>query len=115
TRGLLNTWDPTELIMHIGSPVQFVTFSHDGNRVISVSIDGVVQIWSATTGNMEAKLKGHTAWVLSVAFSHDGSRVVSGSDDKIVRIWNATSGEMGAELKGDTDWVQSVAFSQGGS
>jgi WD40 repeat protein len=69
----------------------------------------------STTGEVEAELKGHTHWVMSVAFSQDGSRVVSGSGDKTVRIWNVTTGEVEAELKGHTDWVRSVAFSQDGS
>jgi WD40 repeat protein len=67
------------------------------------------------TGEMEAKLEGHTSSVLSVAFSQDGSRVVSGSFDKTVRIWNVMAGEMETKLEGHTQLVRSVAFSQDGS
>jgi WD40 repeat protein len=81
----------------------------------SGSYDNTVRIWNATTGEVEAELKGHTGSVRSVAFAQDGSRVVSGSNDKTVRIWNATTGEVEAELKGHTDSVMSVAFAQDGS
>jgi WD40 repeat protein len=68
-----------------------------------------------TTGEVEAKLKGHTDFVMSVAFSQDGSRVVSGSRDETVRVWNVTTGGVEAELKGHKHWVTAVAFSQDGS
>ncbi|KIM79163.1 hypothetical protein PILCRDRAFT_10586, partial [Piloderma croceum F 1598] len=112
--GLFNLWGSTELHMQNGSPVNSVTFSQDGTRVVSGSDDKTVRIWNATTGEIEAELKGHMDWVRSVAFAQDGSRVVSGSSDKTVRIWNATTGEVEAELKGHTDWVTSVVFAQDG-
>ena len=31
------------------------------------------QIWNVTMGEVEAELKGHTGWVMSVAFAQDGS------------------------------------------
>jgi len=46
----------------------------------------------ASTGKVEAELKGHTDWVNSVAFSQDGSWVISGSNEKTVRIWNVMMG-----------------------
>ncbi|KAJ6580588.1 mycorrhiza-induced WD40-repeat domain protein [Mycena sp. CBHHK59/15] len=115
SRGLSNLWGPTELTLDNGSRVMSVAFSQDGSRVVSGSFDNTVRIWNATTGEVEAELKGHTDTVTSVAFSQDGSRAVSGSYDKTVRIWNATTGEVEAELKGHTDTVTSVAFSQDGS
>ncbi|KIJ92871.1 hypothetical protein K443DRAFT_42365, partial [Laccaria amethystina LaAM-08-1] len=71
--------------------VMSVAFSQDGGRVVSGSGDCRVRVWNATTGEVEAELKGHTDSVTSVAFSQDGSQVVSGSDDETVRIWNVTT------------------------
>ena len=45
------------------------------------------------TGEVEAVLKGHTGWVMSVAFAHDGSQVVSGSLDMSVQIWDTVTGK----------------------
>ena len=113
--GLSNSWGPMELVMPNKSRVKSVAFSQDDSRVVSGSEDNTVRIWNATTGEVEAELKGHTDGVMSVAFSWDGSKVVSGSYDKTVRIWNATTGKVEAELKGHRDGVMSVAFSQDGS
>ena len=54
-------------------------------------------IWNAMTGEVEAELKGHMNYVMSVAFSQDGSQVVSGSVDNTVRIWNVKIGEVEPE------------------
>jgi WD40 repeat protein len=51
----------------------------DGSRVKRTALGKFRRIWNVTTGKVEAELKGHTDWVMSVAFSQDGSRVVSGS------------------------------------
>ena len=101
--GLSNLWGSTELHMQNGSEVYSVAFSWDGSRVVSGSLDNIVRIWNATTGEVEAELKGHTDLVRSVAFSQEGSQVVSGSNDKTVRIWNTMTGEVEAELKGHMD------------
>ncbi|KAF8972051.1 hypothetical protein BDZ97DRAFT_1913295 [Flammula alnicola] len=122
TLGLSNSWDPTEIVMQNSSGVNSVAFSQDGSRIISGSDDETV-IWNATTGEVQAELKGHRvqdelqglrAEVASVAFSRDGSQVVSGSYVKTVRIWNAMTGEVQAELKGHTARVTSVVFSLDG-
>ena len=113
--GLPNFWGSTELYMQNGSRVNSVMFSWDGKQVVSGSYNNTVWIWNATTGEVEAELKGHTGSVESVAFSQDGNRVVSGSWDNTVQIWNVTTGEVEAELKGHTSWVESVAFSLDGS
>jgi len=73
-----------------------------------------VRIWSATTGELEKTLQGHTNIVNSVEFSPDGERVASGSHDCTVRIWNATTGTLEKTLEGHTHWVFSVAFSPDG-
>jgi WD40 repeat protein len=79
--------------MQNGSHVNSVTFSSDGSQVVSGLDDKTVRIWNATTGEIEAELKGHTDSVGSVAFAQDGSRVVSGSYDNTVRIWNTVTGK----------------------
>ena len=110
--GLSDLWGSTELHIQNDSALNSVAFSQDGRRVVSGSDDETVKIWNASTGEVEAELKGHTDGVVSVAFAQDGSRVASGSYDWTVRIWNAATGEEEAELKGHTDGVMSVAFAQ---
>src|ERR1700761_3739240 len=113
--GRRRMWGAVEQILHVKSGVGSVAFSPDGTRVVSGSYDKTVRIWTASTGEEEHRLEGHSDPVRSVAFSPDGTRVVSGSWDKTVRIWNASTGEEEHRLEGHSFSVMSVAFSPDGT
>ena len=51
------------------SEVTSVSFSQDGNQVVSGSYDKTVRIWNAIMGGVEVELKGHRSEVTSVSFS----------------------------------------------
>ncbi len=95
-------------------PVEGVTFSADGRRLASASLDGTVNVWDAATGQVIRTLKGHTDSPTSVAFSPDGRRIASGSRDQTVKIWDAETGGVIQTLRGHSNHVNSVAFSPDG-
>jgi WD40 repeat protein len=69
--------------------VRSVSFSPDGQRILSGSDDQSIRVWDAQTGEMLAMpLVGH-GFIVAVSFSPDGKRIVSGSSDGTVRIWDA--------------------------
>ena len=71
-----------------------MSFSRDGKRIVSGSLDSTVRVWDAVSGEcVLGPLEGHTGGVRSVSFSGDGKRIVSGSRDRTVRVWDAVSGE----------------------
>jgi len=86
--------------------LNILTFSPDGRRIVSGSIDKTVKVWDADSGAERATLKGHTDWVTSVSFSPDGRRIVSGSHDNTVKVWDAESGQELSE-KPDANWSAS--------
>lgn len=68
-----------------------VSFSPDGNKIVSASADKTIIIWDATTGEQIGQpLKGHTNTVRSASFSPDGKCIVSASSDGTVRIWDVS-------------------------
>ena len=67
-----------------------VTFSPDGKRLATGTLDGTVKVWDLTSGQETLTLKGHTGAVTGLAFSPDGHRLISASADMTVRIWDAT-------------------------
>ncbi|KAG2036722.1 hypothetical protein BDR03DRAFT_898125 [Suillus americanus] len=72
------------------SSVNSVSFSPDGTRIVTGSLDKTVRLWDAGTGEPVGEpLRGHTDSVNSVSFSPDGTRIVTGSEDNTVRIWDA--------------------------
>jgi WD40 repeat protein len=94
--------------------VTSVTFSPDGNQVVSGSHDWTVRVWDAVTGAALQTLDGHSGWVSSVAFSPDGKQVVSSSHDGTVRLWDAATGAALQTLEDHSNFVSSVAFSLDG-
>jgi WD40 repeat protein len=71
--------------------VRSVTFSPDGNRIVTGSDDRAAKVWDAGTGQELLALKGHTHAVWSVASSPDGQRIVTGIAGAyaIARVWYA--------------------------
>jgi WD40 repeat protein len=70
-----------------------VTYSPDGQRIVSGSADKTAKVWDAWTGQEKLSLTGHTSVVTSVAYSPDGQRIVSGSNDTTVKVWDAQTGQ----------------------
>lgn len=91
-----------------------VSFSRDGTRIITGSMDGTAKVWESATGRELLALTGHTGAVRGAAFSPDGSRIVTGSDDRTAKLWNAGTGQELLSLKAHTAEVWSVAFSPDG-
>ncbi len=88
-----------------------VTFSPDGQRIVTGSADRTAKVWDAQTGQELLTLEGHTVGVTSVAFSPDGHRILAGSADRTAKVWDAEIGQELPTLKGHTDFVSSIAFS----
>jgi WD40 repeat protein len=63
-----------------------VTFSPDGQELLTGSEDATAILWSID-GKKIRELKGHGQTVNSVAFSGDGSTFATGAFDGEARIW----------------------------
>lgn len=80
------------LEQHTGQITQ-VTFSADGQRLLTASNDGSVVIWDSATGQPVRTLKGHSQPVRDADFSTDSSRVLDCSNDGTVVEWNVKTGK----------------------
>jgi len=89
-----------------------VSFSPDGQRLVTVEKDGTVQLWSRS-GKPLIHWKGHSSNIYSVRFSPDGQRIATAGADGTVRLWNLL-GQQLALLKGHQGVVTSVNFSPDG-
>jgi tetratricopeptide (TPR) repeat protein len=70
-----------------------VTWSPDGQRLVSGDLNGLAVVWEVSTGRKVVSAPLHTARINALAWSPDGRRIASGSADKTVRVWDPTRGE----------------------
>jgi WD40 repeat protein len=66
-----------------------LSWSPDGARLASGSLDKTVKLWEVLTGQELLTLRAHTFNVSGVAFSRDGQRLTSVGQDGTVNVWEA--------------------------
>jgi WD40 repeat protein len=99
-------------------PVVSASFSPDGARLVTASLDKTARVWSRSENGAwrSVALEGHQGPVMSASFSPDGVRLVTASSDKTARVWSR--GENGAWhsviLEGHQGPVTSASFSPDG-
>jgi WD40 repeat protein len=101
-------------VLHHPTSVQTAVFSRDGKRVATGGWDGLVRLWNATTGELQATLQGHRASVGSAEFSPDGRTLLTGSTDQTARLWDLQRESLVGTLEGHSGWVNNVSFSPDG-
>jgi hypothetical protein len=72
---------------HTGQ-VRSVSWSPDGTRLATGSLDGTAKVWDAAGGRELLTLKVHAGEV-SVSWSPDGMRLATGSEDGTAKVWDA--------------------------
>ncbi|MCB0125500.1 MAG: pentapeptide repeat-containing protein, partial [Caldilineaceae bacterium] len=77
---------------HAHEPVS-ISFSPNGQRLVSSSSDHSVCLWDVEEGTLLYKLDAHKAYVYFVTFSPTGRHFISSSIDGIAHLWDAASGQ----------------------
>ncbi len=95
--------------------VNATIFFADGDRAASASDDGMISVWSLTSGKRLKTLRGHTAKILGLDISPDQTLLASASWDGTVRLWDLSKATELAVLKGHKGPVNAVQFSRDGT
>ncbi|KJK43559.1 hypothetical protein UK23_32760 [Lentzea aerocolonigenes] len=69
-------------------PVNAVTFSHDGQYVLSAGQDHVARVSRAANRHEFAEFRGHGVPVRSAVFSQDDRLAATGDDTGTIRLWD---------------------------
>jgi WD40 repeat protein/tetratricopeptide (TPR) repeat protein len=85
---------PEKFLPH-GRVVNHVSFSRDGERLVTSSDDGTARVFvlGQGPGQSEPKLLRHNSSVFAADFSPDGQYVATASRDRRARVWDAETGE----------------------
>jgi WD40 repeat protein len=119
--GIITLWDMksgkllTEISAHQEGNIFDISFSSDGQRLVSASSDKTLKIWELKTGAHLSTLTGHSHFVFSCDFSPDGKRIVSGSFDGKLLLWDAETGKLLSVLLEKDIPIYSCSFSPDGS
>jgi WD40 repeat protein len=97
---------PTEVTL-VGhqQAVKGVNFSPDGTQVTSVSRDGTLRVWNASTGQELRTISAHPS-AIDMAFAPRGNCVATGGRDG-AKLWSVESGRLMHHLPETTDvwWI----------
>lgn len=99
---------PASILQPSQAPVTDVAFNPEGDRLLTISLDGSGRFWDVD-GNLRAQLRGGGAGLISAGFSRSGERIFTLGQDGIVRIWNLRGDEL-ARIGGPEQRVTSAAF-----
>jgi len=98
-----NNTDEFVLLMPHISSITCVSFSPDGETIVTGSEDAIVRLWDVNTKRIKQLFRGHRGAVFSVAFSPDGKTLASASQQEI-NIWDIQSNTHKKIIKRHTNW-----------
>ena len=94
--------------------VNSVTFSPDGQTIVSGSADNTIKLWSRD-GTVLKTITGHKGDVTRVAYSPDGEMFASASTDKTIKLWRK-DGSLVKTISGyNRGEVKSLCYSPDGT
>jgi WD40 repeat protein/serine/threonine protein kinase len=102
---LVRLWDAADgKLLHTlsghSNSLHDLSFSPDGARLASASMDQTARLWDVKTGAEIAVLRGHWAPLSQATFSPDSRRLLTACEDHTMRLWDAANGELIAVLRG---------------
>lgn len=109
----LQNYLPKTILKH-NSNVNYVVFSPDNSKIITVSEDKIATMWDTASGKQIAQRQDHNTNVIYAEFSPDSSKVVTSTHDASI-IWDAETGRRLATLKAPENGNTKAKFSPDGS
>jgi WD40 repeat protein/DNA-binding SARP family transcriptional activator len=73
--------------------IDVVSFSHDGNFILTGTRDYIAHLWNVQTKKEIRQFVGHTDNVIQAVFSPDDQYVLTASNDGTARLWETATGK----------------------
>ena len=98
----------------IGRQATDLRFSHDGSKIFSVGVDGLVRVSDSRTGERLDSFRGHRSGVGRLSVSPDDQFAATSSNDETIKIWNLSEHRGRRVLSGHSHGVNKIVFSPDG-
>ncbi len=113
-----HTLRPTRLVETKGWPVDSVSLSHDGSKLIAAGGDhrsmALLTEWDVRTGNELHTVRVALPTFTCCAFSPDGRMAAASGPDRQIHIWDTVTWNESHRLAGHKSGVLCIAFSPDG-
>jgi WD40 repeat protein len=87
-----------------------IALSPDNKVLATGDMNGNVNLWQLTTGQLLRQIKAHNNFVWSSIFSLDSSILATSGEESIVKLWDVATGECRQILAGHTDPIYKIAI-----
>ncbi|MEO9591583.1 MAG: DUF1549 domain-containing protein [Rhodopirellula bahusiensis] len=98
--------------------INSVRFSPDGSRIAAAGGTpgelGELQIWNASTGELELSRLITYDTITGLSWSPDGTKIAIGANDNTVRALDASTGEQVLFQGAHEDWIRDTVFTPDG-
>ncbi|CAH2294814.1 telomerase component 1 [Pelobates cultripes] len=93
----LGTWKRNAIIGG-GSSVRAISFSLEGNMVISGSLDGCVSLWAWEANVQLAHFSAHNGSTMTTSLLRQGENLLTGGEDGKVQVWSGGLGKLKGQV-----------------
>ncbi|PVF94668.1 WD40 repeat-like protein [Serendipita vermifera] len=92
---LSSNLNPSRILLQQAMGVMDLEFSSDGQRILCVTGNNLVQIWNTKTGKLISYLEGLSTSVNCGTWSEDGYMIATGGEtDHTIRLWDGITGNL---------------------
>ena len=89
----INTHEQIQRIEAHTRPICSLSFSPDGQQIVSSSSDSTVKLWNCQTGELVSEIMNNSSPRYAI-FSHDGKYVAIATLGDGIQIWNIQTGKL---------------------
>jgi WD40 repeat protein len=109
-----NTYAQQQTLTGHTAPITSVTWSPDGQHLVSSSLDGTIRLWHGGTGELLHTFSEQASLIWRVIWSPDGQFLASSSLDGTIRLWHGGTGELLHTLSKHNDLAWTIVWSPDG-
>jgi len=91
-----------------------ISFSHNGELLVSRDKDGTVQVWRVADGKMQRSIPQSSTGICSPVFTNDDQALISCLRDGSITVWDVSTGARKTTIKGHNGGTWCIAVSPDG-